>query len=32
MANIREMRAIADKYEIPLFLDAARYVENCYFI
>ncbi len=30
--NIRKTRAIADKYGIPLMIDAARYAENAYFI
>lgn len=32
MANIRETRAVADEFGIPLFFDAARYAENAYFI
>lgn len=32
MENIRETREIADKYGIPMFLDAARFAENAYFI
>ncbi|WP_273568565.1 tryptophanase [Maribacter halichondriae] len=32
MANIREVSAIAKKYEIPFMIDAARFAENCYFI
>lgn len=32
MENIRETRKIADKYGIPMFLDAARFAENAYFI
>lgn len=32
MKNIRETREIADKYGIPMFLDAARFAENAYFI
>lgn len=32
MANLRAVRAIADKYSIPFFLDAARFAENAYFI
>ncbi|MBQ4049075.1 MAG: tryptophanase [Clostridia bacterium] len=30
--NIRKTRAIADKYGIPMMIDAARYAENAYFI
>ena len=32
MQNIRETRAICEKYGIPLFLDACRFAENAYFI
>lgn len=32
MQNIRETRAICDKYGIPFFLDACRFAENAYFI
>ncbi|MHB8869397.1 MAG: tryptophanase [Thermoleophilia bacterium] len=32
MQNIRETRAVADEFGIPLFFDAARYAENAYFI
>ncbi len=32
MENIRGVRAIADKYHIPMFFDAARFAENAYFI
>jgi tyrosine phenol-lyase len=32
MANIREVRAICDKFGIPLFFDAARFAENAWFI
>lgn len=32
MANIKGVKAIADKYGIKVFLDAARYAENAYFI
>ncbi|MGI9860136.1 tryptophanase [Moorella naiadis] len=32
MANIRGVREIASRYGIPVYLDAARYAENCYFI
>jgi tryptophanase len=32
MDNIREASALAKKYQRPLFIDAARYAENCYFI
>jgi tyrosine phenol-lyase len=32
MANVKALRAIADKHGILLLLDATRMVENCYFI
>jgi len=32
MANMKEVRNLADKYGIPVFFDAARCVENAYFI
>jgi tryptophanase len=32
MANIRAARALSEKYGIPLFFDAARFAENCWFI
>ena len=32
MANIREVKAICARYELPLYLDACRFAENAYFI
>ena len=32
MENMREVSALAEKYNRPLIIDAARYAENCYFI
>jgi len=32
MQNIREVREVCTKYNIPLFLDACRFAENAYFI
>ena len=32
MANIKEVRGICDRYNIPFFFDAARFGENAYFI
>jgi len=32
MENIRKTRALVNKYGIPLFFDACRFAENCFFI
>jgi tyrosine phenol-lyase len=32
MKNIREVKEVCKKYNIPLFLDACRFAENAYFI
>jgi len=32
MQNIKDVRAICNKYDLPLFLDACRFAENAYFI
>ncbi len=32
MQNIRDIKAVCVKYSIPLFIDACRFAENCYFI
>ncbi|MBZ5605216.1 MAG: tryptophanase [Acidobacteriia bacterium] len=32
MANIRAVRAVTQKYGIPLYLDACRFAENAYFV
>ncbi|MCX6169292.1 MAG: tryptophanase [Ignavibacteriales bacterium] len=32
MQNIREVKAVCNKYGLPLFLDACRFAENAYFI
>ncbi len=32
MENIRQVKSICTKYGIPLFIDACRFAENCYFI
>jgi tryptophanase len=32
MQNIKEAKAVCKKYNIPFFIDACRFAENCYFI
>jgi len=32
LENIREVRRLADKHQIPLFLDACRFAENAWFV
>lgn len=32
MENIRQTRRLLNRYDIPLFFDACRFAENCYFI
>ena len=32
MANVREVSALCRAYKVPLFIDAARFAENSYFI
>ncbi|HYN37212.1 MAG TPA: tryptophanase [Actinomycetota bacterium] len=32
MANVRSVREVCDRHGIPLFLDAARFAENCWFV
>lgn len=32
MENVRKVKELLSKYDIPLFFDAARFAENCYFI
>jgi len=32
MANLRAVRDVCDRYELPLFLDACRFAENAWFI
>jgi tyrosine phenol-lyase len=32
MDNIRQIRALLNRYGIPLFFDACRFAENCFFI
>ena len=30
--NIRQVKALSDQYQIPIFFDSARFAENAYFI
>src|SRR5256714_1685858 len=32
IANVKAVRAVCDRYGIPLYLDACRFAENAYFI
>lgn len=32
MENIRQTRELLNRFDIPLFFDACRFAENCYFI
>ena len=32
LENLRAVRAVCDRYDIPMFLDACRFAENAYFI
>ncbi len=32
MANARSLRQLCNQYDIPIYLDATRMVENCFFI
>ncbi len=32
LENLRGVRALCDKYDVPLFLDACRFAENAWFI
>ena len=32
MANLREVRAVCDEFDVPLYLDACRFAENAWFI
>ncbi|MBA3043990.1 tryptophanase, partial [archaeon] len=32
MKNLKNVKKLASKYKIPVFIDAARYAENAYFI
>jgi tryptophanase len=32
MENVRAVRELCDRFDVPLFLDAARFAENCWFV
>jgi tryptophanase len=32
LANLRQVRALCDRHQVPLFLDACRFAENAWFI
>ena len=32
MQNVKDVRSVCDKYNLPLFIDACRFAENAYFI
>ena len=32
MENVRGVRELCDRFGVPLFLDAARFAENCWFV
>jgi tryptophanase len=32
LENLRGVRALCDRYEVPMFLDACRFAENAWFI
>ncbi|MCF8413877.1 MAG: tryptophanase [Melioribacteraceae bacterium] len=32
MQNIKDVKSVCDKYELPFFMDACRFAENAYFI
>lgn len=32
LENLKQTKAVCDKYDIPLFIDACRFAENAYFI
>ncbi len=32
IANVREVRAVCDRFKVPLIFDACRFAENCWFV
>ena len=32
MANVRAVRQVCKRHDVPLFFDACRFAENCYFV
>jgi tyrosine phenol-lyase len=32
MANVRQVRQVCQRHGVPLFFDACRFAENCYFV
>lgn len=32
MANVKAVREICDRFDLPLFIDAARFAENCWYV
>jgi tryptophanase len=32
LENLRDVRAVCDAYELPLYLDACRFAENAWFV
>jgi tryptophanase len=32
MANVKAVRAVCDRFGIPLYIDACRFAENCWFV
>jgi tryptophanase len=32
MANVKSVRAVCNRYGLPLYIDACRFAENCWFI
>jgi tryptophanase len=32
MANVKAVREVCDRFQVPLFIDAARFAENCWYV